>query len=183
MHDATYNPSVLSLPTFVMSPTDCPGAAVSLTFVQTPGNLAYDSNYIKTTSGYAVDTQNNAYIGLKPHAWVATVPSSATLIGTSSSSNISITIIGCLTIPMTPSPAGPGSFVYEINPTALTAQTYTLPSYASPPCGYSYSISIVRTDAAGPIPFSWSATSSQISFAGTTATSSVGVTTFRIDAT
>jgi hypothetical protein len=184
MHESTYAATSLVQPTATLSPADCPGAAVSFTLVETPNSINYDTNYITTAGGFKVDTQNNAYIGLKTYAWVASVPTTTTLIGKSVQTAINISIIGCLTTPMQPSPAGPGTFIYEINPLTVAAQTYSLPSYATAPCDYAYSILIERTDnPSSPIPFSWSATSSQITYSGTVNTSLAGVQTYKITAT
>ena len=83
MHETTYAATSIVQPTATLSPADCPSAAVSFTLVQTPNNTAYDSNYITAAGGFKVDTQNNAYIGLKTYAWVASVPTTAILIGKS----------------------------------------------------------------------------------------------------
>lgn len=154
----TYAPTSLIQPTWVADPTDCPNFVPVFTLVKSVDESAYDPALISEVSAppFAVDTTDPLKTGTYGYRWKLAVPTTAILVGTSAQQDISISVTGCVSTSMAPSPAGPENFDYVINPTTSTPQTFMLPTYvfASLACANPYDITVIRTDNT-PIPFAW----------------------------
>jgi hypothetical protein len=80
-------------------------------------------------SGYSVISTVPDFV-THNYKWHVEVPSTQILTGASGfTQDISVEVTGCFSTSMTPNPAGPGNFVYIINPSASTPQTYSLPTF------------------------------------------------------
>lgn len=109
---------------------------------------------------FQINTQSAALIGVYNYSWQASIATTATIAGQDAKTDIEIAVTGCFATYMLPSPSGPESFVYVVDPTAAITKKFPLPTYLftntpDPGCLNPYTIKAVRKGPVTTVPFTY----------------------------